>query len=77
MKRTTRFLPSEGVSHMSISGCKVFSATKARDRADLDDRVNDWLADNSNLTVVDTVITLSSDAEFHCLTIILFYSREK
>ena len=59
---------------MNISGCKVFSATKARDRAALDERINDWLAANTDLDVVDLVITLSSDNEFHCLTFTLFYS---
>ncbi len=62
---------------MSFTGCKVFSATKARDRAALSDRVNEWLADNRNLKVTDLEITQSSDAEFHCLTFILFYQHEK
>lgn len=61
---------------MSITGCKVFSATKARDRAELGDRINEWLAANRNIKVVDTVITQSSDREFHCLSFTLFYRHE-
>ena len=61
---------------MSITGCKVFSATKARDRAELGDRVNDWLSANRNINVVDMVLTQSSDREFHCVTFTLFYTDE-
>ena len=55
------------------SGVKVFSATKFRDRDALGERVTDWLQSNS-VEVVDTVITQSSDAEYHCLTIPIFYN---
>ncbi len=51
---------------------KVFSATKARDRDALGDRVTEWLRDN-RVEIVDKVVRQSSDAEFHCLTITLFY----
>jgi hypothetical protein len=51
---------------------KVFSATKARDRAVLGERVTEWLRASSGLTIVDAAVRLSSDREFHCLTIILF-----
>ena len=54
------------------SGVKVFSATKFRDRDALGERITDWLQSNS-VEVVDTVTTQSSDAEFHCLTITIFY----
>lgn len=54
------------------SGVKVFSATKFRDRAELGERITDWLQSNS-VEVVNTVTTQSSDAEFHCLTITIFY----
>jgi hypothetical protein len=51
---------------------QVFSATLARDRAALGERVTAFLKDNSNVEVVDTVVRQSSDREFHCLSIVMF-----
>jgi hypothetical protein len=56
-----------------FTGCKVFSATLARDRDAMSDTINGWLAKHSDVDVVDKTVTLSSDKQFHCLTIILFY----
>lgn len=61
---------------MSFSGLKVFSATKAREREDLGSRITQWIRENPQLVITDKVVTQSSDSEFHCLTITLFY-REK
>lgn len=58
------------------SGVKVFSATKARERELIGERINEWLDDTvgkGKVEVVDTVVTQSSDREFHCLTITIFY----
>jgi len=57
-----------------FQGVKVFSATKARDREMLGEVITDWLRTNSDKDVVDKIITQSSDSEFHCLTITLFYT---
>lgn len=57
----------------SYSGVKVFSATKAREREMLGERITEWLEDNGKIEIVDTIVTQSSDREFHCLTITLFY----
>jgi hypothetical protein len=53
---------------------RVFSATKARDRESLGEKITGWLrrSSNSNLEVVDKVLHLTSDSEFHCLSIVLF-----
>jgi hypothetical protein len=40
------------------------------------DRVTDWIRDNPNATIIDKIVTQSSDSEFHCLTITLFYYEE-
>ena len=56
-----------------LSGVKVFSATKARDRESLGENITHWLRGNPNKKIVDKIVTQSSDAEFHCLTITLFY----
>ncbi len=56
-----------------FTGVKVFSATKAKERDDLGEQVTRWLRANSDLEIVDRTVTQSSDNEFHCLTVILFY----
>lgn len=53
---------------------KVFSATKAKERESLGDAVTDWLK-RTSVDVVDTVVTQSSDNEYHCLTITVFYKE--
>lgn len=60
----------------NFNAVKVFSATKARDRECLGDRVTGWLRDNQSADVVDTIVTQSSDSEFHCLTITLFLDQQ-
>jgi hypothetical protein len=61
---------------MVYTGVKVFSATKAREREELGENISRWLRNNPSLRVVDKVVTQSSDREFHCLTITLFYVKE-
>jgi hypothetical protein len=61
---------------MNFTGVKVFSATKAREREEISDRINEWIQSNRNIEVVDKVVTQSSDNEFHCLTITLFYRHK-
>ena len=55
------------------TGAKVFSATKALEREGLGGKVTRWIADNPDAVIVDTVVRQSSDEQFHCLTIIIFY----
>ncbi|HTP50617.1 MAG TPA: hypothetical protein VMK42_07965 [Anaeromyxobacteraceae bacterium] len=57
----------------SFSGCKIFSTTLARDREAMSDTINRWLKEHPELEVVDKVVALSSDRQFHCLSIVLFY----
>ncbi len=59
-----------------LKGVKVFSATKAKERESLGEEVTRWLRANPSCEVLDKIVTQSSDSEFHCLTITLFY-REK
>jgi len=56
-----------------FNGVKVFSATKAKEREDLGGTVTRWLRAHPEVEVVDKVVTQSSDREFHCLSITLFY----
>ncbi len=59
-----------------FTGMKIFSTTLARDREAMGDNITRWLHDNPQLEIVDKIVTQSSDKEFHCLTITLFY-RER
>jgi len=56
---------------------KVFSTTLARDRETMGETISKWLRDNPGVEVVDRVVTQSSDKEFHCLTITLFYRQRE
>lgn len=61
----------------SFTGVKVFSTTLARDREVMGETIGRWLAENPGLEIVDKRVTLSSDEEFHCLSITLFYRERK
>lgn len=53
---------------------KVFSATKARDRDGLGSKITDWIRDERPV-IQHTEVKQSSDHEFHCLTVVVFYNR--
>ncbi len=57
----------------SFNGVKVFSATKAREREELGERITEWIRSHPDAEIVDKVVTQSSDYEFHCLTISIFF----
>lgn len=59
-----------------FDGLKVFSRTLARDREVLGEEVTRWISENKELEVVDCEIRQSSDKEFHCLSIIIFFVRK-
>jgi hypothetical protein len=61
---------------VNFTGVKVFSATKAREREDLGEQVTRWIRDNPTSRIIDKIVTQSSDREFHCLTITIFYQKE-
>lgn len=58
-----------------ITGVKVFSATKFKEREALGDLITAWIRQHPDYAIVDRVVTQSSDSEFHCLTITLFYNH--
>jgi hypothetical protein len=60
---------------MQFTGVKVFSATKAKDREELGETITRWLRSNADVEIVDRVVTQSSDDEFHCLSIVLFFRQ--
>jgi hypothetical protein len=61
---------------IDVTGVKVFSATKAKERELLGELITDWIRSNPNCEIVDKIVTQSSDSEFHCLTITLFYKHK-
>ncbi len=58
---------------MGFNGVKVFSATKAKDREELGEHITRWIRANPDVRVTDKIVTQSSDSEFHCITITLFF----
>ena len=60
---------------VDYKGAKVFSATKAKEREELGTSITRWLKDNPQVVLKDTVVKQSSDNEFHCLTIVVFYDE--
>jgi hypothetical protein len=49
---------------------KVFSATKRKDREHLDELATEWLRDHQDFDRLTANVTLSSDLEYHCLSIV-------
>ena len=58
-----------------FNGVKVFSATLARNREELGEKVTQWLRDHPNNRIVDIRVVQSSDREFHCISLVLFYDE--
>lgn len=61
-----------------FEGVKVFSATKQKDRDELGETVTRWLDEHlKSIEIVDKVVNQSSDNEYHCLTVTIFYKRRR
>ena len=59
-----------------FSAVKVFSATKHKEREELGELITRWLESKSGkIKVVDKVVTQSSDNEYHCVTVVIFYDK--
>ena len=57
---------------------KIFSATKQKERDELGETVTRWLDERAGkIDIVDKLVTQSSDSEYHCVTITLFYNRRE
>jgi len=63
----------ENKTRGKFNGVKIFSATMAQDRDRLGERMTEWMRENPQLEIVDTVVTQSSDEAFHCLVLTVFY----
>jgi hypothetical protein len=73
--RAQQIIQDEGRSMIDVTGVKVFSATKAKERELLGELITDWIRNHPEHEIVDKIVTQSSDSEFHCLTITLFYKH--
>jgi hypothetical protein len=58
-----------------FNGVKIFSATMFADRSALGDKVTEWIASGPHRKLTDIIVTQSSDAAFHCVTISIFYQE--
>ena len=56
-----------------FNGVKVFSATMVADRSGLGEKVTDWMAKHPQYAITEIVVTQSSDAQFHCVALTIFY----
>jgi hypothetical protein len=62
---------------VQFTNVKVFSTTLARDREVMGENITKWLKEHGqNLQIVDKIVTQSSDKEFHCLSITLFFQAK-
>ena len=58
----------------TYNAVKVFTATRAREREALGEVMSAWLKRmEGDIEVIDTKVIQSSDQQFHCLTIVVFY----
>jgi hypothetical protein len=56
-----------------FNGVKVFTGATELQRKRLGDVVTDWLATHESLRIVDMCVMQTSDSEYHCVTITIFY----
>jgi hypothetical protein len=60
-----------------FTGCKVFAATKHKERDSLGETVTTWLkGPGKTHEIVDKIVTQSSDSEYHCIAITIFYNEQ-
>jgi folate-dependent tRNA-U54 methylase TrmFO/GidA len=55
------------------TGVKVFSTTLARDREVLGETITRWITEHPDVEILEKQVRQSSDREFHCLSVTLFY----
>jgi hypothetical protein len=58
-----------------FDGVKVFAATLVAHRAQLGEQVTEWIQSNPSCELTEIVVTQSSDASFHCISISVFFRR--
>lgn len=59
------------------TGVKIFSTTLARDREVLGETITRWIAQHPELEITGKEVRQSSDQQFHCLSVTLFYRQRR
>ncbi|MDP7039833.1 MAG: hypothetical protein QGI45_11785 [Myxococcota bacterium] len=60
-----------------FDGVKVFAATKQKEREELGETATRWLQERRDqIEIVDKKVTQSSDNEYHCIALTLFYNNK-
>lgn len=57
----------------TYDGVEVFTATMRERRERLGEDITSWLRGHPDRVPVRTEVRLSSDAKFHCLSIVIFW----
>jgi len=60
------------ISDKSINLVKIISATMVAQRAELGEKVTDWIAAHPRCELVEIEVVQSSDSAFHCISICIF-----
>jgi hypothetical protein len=60
-------------SRRDALGVQVFSVTRVREREVLGETITEWIRAHPENQIEHQVVRQSSDADFHCLTIVVFY----
>ncbi|HPM78626.1 MAG TPA: hypothetical protein PK961_16165 [bacterium] len=58
-----------------FNSVKVFSATKAKEREEMGELITRWLRSNPDIEIANVEVRQSSDSEYHCLSIVIFYNK--
>ena len=66
---------SLGSPSAPFNGVKVFSATMIADRERLGEKVTAWIETHRECELAQIIVTQSSDAQFHCIAITVFYNE--
>lgn len=62
---------------MDFDGMEIFSGSKHTERKEMGASVTAWRRNNPDVSIVEVRTLQSSDSEFHCVTIIIFYKNKK
>lgn len=60
---------------LDFDAVKIWSVTKAKEREEMGETITRWLNANPDIEIVDKVVRQSSDSEYHCLSVVLFYKK--
>ena len=71
------FDPRASIGDSMAEPMKTHLDLKAKEREDLGENVTRWIKSNSDLEIVDRIVTQSSDNEFHCYSLVIFYRHTK